>query len=98
MTSRIGPAELARQGDAVLEVPVGLLEASGPHLGYAEVDQCEHPQVLAQPEAGWIGGPGGGQQPLRLLGHGREVPALAGQSHAHQGEDYLRALAPARRC
>ena len=93
---QIGPAELARQGDAVLEVPVGLLEATGPQLGDAEVDQRQRPQVPAQPEARWVGGPGGSQQPLRLLGHGREVPALPGQPHAHDGEYHLRALTPVR--
>ena len=76
-------------------MPVGLLEASRPQLGDAEVDQRQHPQVPAQPELRWAGGLGGGQQPLRLLGHGRDVAALAGQPHAHDGEYHLRALTPA---
>ena len=45
-----GPADPVRQGDAFLEVPVRLVEARGPHLGDAEVDQRQRPQVLANPE------------------------------------------------
>ena len=50
----------------------------------------------AHPKLCQVGGPGGGQQPLRLLGHGWDIPALAGQPHAHDGEYYLRAPAPVR--
>jgi hypothetical protein len=95
---QIGPTELARQGDAVLEVPFGLLQAGGPQLGDAEIDQRQRPQVSAQTGPGRAGGPAGSQQRLRLLGHGREVAALAGQPHAHDSEHHLRALTPARRC
>jgi len=45
---QIGPADLVRQGDAVREVPVRLLEASCPELGDAKVDQRQRAQVPAQ--------------------------------------------------
>ena len=80
-----------RQGDALLEAPVRFFEVTGPQLGDAQVDQRQRPQVLAEPEPRLRGVPGGGQQLLRLPGHGLEVPALAGQPHAHDGEDHLRA-------
>ena len=44
---QIGPADLVREGDAVLEVPVRLVEARCPDLGDAEVDQRQRPQVPA---------------------------------------------------
>ena len=91
------PPDPAGQGEPLLQVPVRLVEASGPQFGDAEVDQRQRPQVLAQPETRRVVSPRGGQQRLRLLGHGREVPALAGQPHAYDSEDHLRALTPARR-
>ena len=117
---QVRPSYAAGQGDAVVEVPVRLVEASGPRLGDAKVDQRQRPQVPAQlgPAAGarsyraagarsyraagarsYCAGRRhrGGQQPLRLPGHGREVPALAGQAHPHDREYGLRSSGAAGR-
>ena len=91
-----GPPDPVRHGDAVLEVPVRLLEASRPEFGDAEVDQRQRPQVPAQPEPRRVGGPGGCQQLLRFQGHDWQVAALAGQPQAQAGQYDLRALAPVR--
>jgi hypothetical protein len=42
-------------------------------------------------------GLGGDEQPVRLLGHGPRVDALAGKLEPHDGEEDLQAPAPLRR-
>ena len=93
---QVGPADLAGQGDAVLQVPVGLVEVRCPYLGDAEVDQRQRPQFLAKPWLRQVRRHRRGKQPPRLLGHGREVAALAVQAHADNAEHHLRAPAPFR--
>jgi hypothetical protein len=93
---QIGAPDLVSQGDAVLEVPVRVVEASGPRLGDAEIDKRQGPQIPAQPGLRQVRHNPGGEQPLGLLGHGREVPALAGQAHPHHGDHDPRAATPVR--
>ena len=78
------------------EVPVRLVEARCPDLGDAEVDQRQRPQVRARLELICSRGHRGGQQPLRLLRHGRDIPALTCPPHPHRGEKRLRVPAPVR--
>jgi hypothetical protein len=59
-------------------VAVRLVEPETPELGDAEVHDRQRAQVLAQRELCRVRILGGGQQPLRLLGHRREVPAPPG--------------------
>jgi hypothetical protein len=91
-----GPADLVREGDALREVPVRLVQARCPDLDDAEVDQRQRPQVPAQLELICSPGHCGGQQPLRLLRHGREIPALTCPAHPHPGEKRPRVAAPVR--
>ena len=69
---QIRPSDPARQRDALLQVPFGVLGPGCPELGAAEADQRQRAQVLAQP------GPRrrrqDGLRRLRGLGHGLQLP------------------------
>ena len=65
--------DLVRQVNALLQMPLGILEPKGPDLGDAQADERRSAQILAQPELRGIGGRHEGEQPLRLLDHHREV-------------------------
>ena len=74
-----------------------LLEPGRPVLGDAEVDQRQRAQVLAQAGLRRVRGLGHGLQPPRLLGHRRQVAALAGQQQPDHPEQHLHLPAPAGR-
>ena len=66
-------------------------------FGDAEVDQRQGAQVLAQAGLRGVRSFGRGLQPLRLLGHGGQVPALAGQQQPDHPDQHLPLRAPAGR-
>jgi hypothetical protein len=94
---QVRPPDPARQRDALLQVRLGLLEPGCPVLGDAEVDQRQRAQVLAQAATRRAWGLGRGLQQLPLLGHRREVPALAGQQQPDHPEQHVHLAAPASR-
>ena len=70
---QIRSPDLARQGNALLKMPLGILEPTGPDLGDTKADEHRSAQILAQPELRGIGGLHDSEQPLRLLDHDRKV-------------------------
>ena len=66
-------------GNALLQVPFGILELKAHDLGDTEADERGGAQILAQPELRGIGSLGKSEQPLRLLGHDRDVEEAPGQ-------------------
>jgi hypothetical protein len=72
------PPVAARQRDALLQVPVCLLEPGGPDLGATEADQRQRTQVLAEVGRHRLRRVRCCLLPLRLLGHCLGVAALAG--------------------
>ena len=89
--------DLARQGRALLQVPIRFLELKGPHLGNTKADQRRSAQILAQPELRGVGRLCEGEQPLRLLGHHREVDEPPGQEEPQHRQHDLHASAAVRR-
>src|SRR5205823_11256445 len=47
---QVRPPDLARQGNASLQMPLGILELKGPGLGDTKADQRRSTQVLARSE------------------------------------------------
>ena len=78
----IGPPDPAGQGDALLEVPLGLVAPEGQVSAMPRLISGQRAPVLAQPGLRRVRSLGRGEQPLRLLDDGREVAALAGQRRA----------------
>jgi hypothetical protein len=72
----------ARQGDALLQMPLRVLEPAGPYLSNTEADERHRAQILARPEVRGIGSLRDGEQSLRLLDHDREVDEPPGQEQA----------------
>ena len=102
----IWPPDPARQRHALFQVPLCLLEPGGPNLllepggpdlGDAEADQRQRPQVLTQAGLRRLRRLGQGLQPPRLLGHRRQVSALAGQQQPDDPEQHVQLHAPAGR-
>ena len=88
---QVRPPDLARQGNALGQMPFGVFELMGPDLGDTKADERRGAQILAQPELRGIGGLQEGEQPLRLLGHGREVVQAPGQEEPQHREQNLKA-------
>ena len=83
--------DLARQVNALLQMPLGILELKGPDLGDTQADERRSAQILAQPELRGLGGLHESEQPLRLLDHDREVVEAPGQEEPQHGEQDLKA-------
>jgi hypothetical protein len=82
---QVRPPDLARQGNALHQMPFGVLELMGPDPGDAEADQRRSAQVFAQPELRGIGGLQEGEQALRPMRssrrYGRRPIARGRSSH-----------------
>jgi hypothetical protein len=88
----VGLLDPAREGDALLQVPVRVIDSSRPELGGAKAEQRQRAEVLAESRPRRVGHRGRGQQPLRLLDHGREIAPLAGERLPREHEHDLRAV------
>lgn len=84
------------QGNALLEVPVGVFDPGCPELGDAEVDQCERAEILAKSKSGGGRDLCRGEQSLGFVDDGREVAALTGDRQPQNREQDLQAFAPVR--
>ena len=87
------PPDPAGQRDAHLQMALWVLSGC-PELGGAEADQRQRAQFLAQARLRRVRGLGHGLQPLRLLGHRLQVPALAGQHQPGDPQQQVRLGAP----
>ena len=94
---QIRPPDPARQRDALLQVPLGLLEPAHPQLGAAEADQRQRAQLLAQAGLRRLRRLRQGLQPLRLLGHRLRVPALPGVQQPYDAKQNPELPVPAVR-
>ncbi len=92
-----GPPDPARQGGALLEVPLRLVGSKRPELGGTEGYQRHSAHLFALSGLRGVRDFGGGKQPLRLLDHGREVTASLGQEQPQGDQLDLEAPAPVRR-
>ncbi len=88
---QVRPPDLARQVNAPLQMPLGIVELKGPDLGDAEADERRRAQILAQPELRGLGGLHEREQPPRLPHHDREVVEAPGQEEPQHGEQDLKA-------
>src|SRR3954467_8238718 len=89
-----GSLDPVRQGDALLEVPLRLVEPHGPELGDAEVDQGQRAQVLAEPELWCVRVLARGEQAPRLFDDGGPVAALTSEEEPKDGDPDLVGPAP----
>ena len=71
---QVRAADPLRELDAALEVAFGVREPGGPQFGDAEVDERQCVQVFPRTWPAF----GQGSKLRSFLGHGRQVPALAG--------------------
>ena len=92
----IRPPDPVRKSRALLQVLVRVLEAERPDFGDAEADQRQRSQVLAQAELRFVQCLDGREQPVRRLGHRRQVAPLPGQVQPQDREHDVQAAPPDR--
>jgi hypothetical protein len=93
---QIRSPDLARQGNALLQMPFRVLERQGPCLGNAKADERHGAQILHRPEVRGMGSLRDAEQPLSFLDHDGEVHEAPGQEQPQHRQHDLHASAAVR--